>query len=157
MTAALQIRWACRDDFDVLGEVMFDAVRTGESPYGEAQRAAWVPAPRSGAEWNARLAGQDVILGDAGTRILGFMSLADGGYIDFAFIRPSARRTGLFRTLFDSIAERARSRAVERLWVHASLMAEPAFAAMGFRVTCRETVRMGGECLDRCEMEKMLS
>jgi putative acetyltransferase len=44
-----------------------------------------------------------------------------------------------------------------RLWVHASLMAEPAFAAVGFSVKRPEEVEIGGERFQRFEMEKILS
>ena len=46
------LRWATEADFDALAEVMFAAVREGESPYTEAQRQAWCLSPaaaRSGA------------------------------------------------------------------------------------------------------------
>ena len=75
------LRWASDADFDGLGEVMFAAVREGESPYTEAQRQAWVPEPRRGSEWRTRLLSQDIIVAEADGRLLGFMSLAERGYI----------------------------------------------------------------------------
>lgn len=71
------------------------------------------------------------------------MSLASYGYIDCAFIRPSAQGTGVFRRLYESIEVLARRNNETRLWVHASLMAQPAFGAMGFVITKRETVQVG--------------
>lgn len=150
---ARKFRWATPDDFTALGEVMFDAVRNGPSPYSDSQRQAWVPEPRRGTEWNERLAQQDIIVAEDGAKILGFMSLAPGGYIDFAHIRPEARGGGLFRQLATRILERAKSRGVDRLWVHASLMAQPAFAALGFTATRTEFVEIGSERLERAEME----
>ncbi|WP_426018382.1 GNAT family N-acetyltransferase [Brevundimonas sp. DWR2-3-1b1] len=132
---------------------MFDAVRNGRSRYTEEQRAAWVPAPRSGPEWDQRLGSQDVILAEAEGDIVGFMSLAPGGYIDFAYIRPRAQGTGLFRLLYEQLLQRARENSERRLWVHASLMAQPAFRALGFVVVCDETVFIGDQAFDRSEME----
>jgi putative acetyltransferase len=146
-------RWADRSDFDALGEVMFDAIRTGDSPYDEQQRRAWLPVARSGPEWEARLASQEIILAEAQSRVAGFMSLAAGGYIDFAYIRPDAQHSGLFRRLFEHIKECARARGDRLLWVHASLSAQPAFAAMGFTVRHGEVVQMGDQQLRRFEME----
>jgi putative acetyltransferase len=37
------LRWATEADVDALADVMFAAIREGESPYTEAQRQAWVP------------------------------------------------------------------------------------------------------------------
>ncbi len=42
------------------------------------------------------------------------------------------------------------------LWTHASLMAEPAFAKIGFAIRRREQVEIGAETFDRAEMEMRL-
>lgn len=81
------------------------------------------------------------------------MSLGEDGYIDFAYIRPRAQGKGLFRQLFAEIERRSHTRGDARLWVHASLMAEPAFAAMGFSIVERQTVAIGSEQFERFEME----
>lgn len=147
------LRWGHASDYRSVADVMFDAVRNGRSRYTEEQRAAWVPAPRSGPEWDQRLGSQDVILAEAEGDIVGFMSLAPGGYIDFAYIRPRAQGTGLFRLLYEQLLQRARENSERRLWVHASLMAQPAFRALGFVVVCDETVLIGDQAFDRSEME----
>ncbi len=149
------LRWAGPTDYPELADIMFDAVRNGPSEYSERQRAAWVPTRREGQAWNDRLSGQDIVLGACDGRAIGFMSLA-GDYVDFAYIRPSARGTGLFRTMFERLEERARHKGVRLLRVHASLAARPAFAAMGFKVRMREEVALGSERLERFEMEKAL-
>ncbi|MEO0911569.1 MAG: GNAT family N-acetyltransferase [Pseudomonadota bacterium] len=149
-------RWAGASDYNALGRVMHSAVRTGSSPYTEAQRAAWVASPRSGAAWEERLAAQDILAAESGGEIVAFMSLDADGYVDFVFILPAFRGRGLFRALFERIEARATERGQPRIWVHASLMAAPAFEAMGFeRLNC-ETVEISGERLERFEMEKQL-
>ena len=84
------LRWAIEADFDALADVMFAAVREGDSPYTEAQRRAWVPEPRRGPAWRTRLMAQKIIVAEADGRLLGFMSLAERGYIDFAYLRAEA-------------------------------------------------------------------
>ncbi len=150
-------RWASAADSHVLADIMFDAVRNGRSLYSEPQRAAWVPAPRSGEEWVARLQGQDIIVAEQDGEAVGFLSLAEGGYVDFAYIRPRAQHSGLFRQLLSRIVERAVAKGEPLLWTHASLMAEPAFAKLGFTVRRRERVRIADQQFDRCEMEKSLA
>ncbi len=150
-------RWATAADTDLLAEIMFDAVRNGESRYTEEQRAAWVPAPRSGPEWRERLQRQDIVIAEQDGGALGFVSLADGGYVDFAYIRPEAQHTGLFRQLLTRIINRAIEKGEPLLWTHASLMAEPAFEKLGFSVRKRERVHIGDQSFDRCEMEKSLA
>ncbi len=157
MNTSLKFRWAAPADYDALGEVMFDAARNGPSRYDEAQRRAWVGAPRSGDDWSARLAAQQVIIAETGGDILGFMSLAANGYLDFAYIRPGAQGTGLFRKMYDRIESAAIANGEARIWVHASLNAQSAFSAVGFDIIREETVTIGDQALDRFEMEKRLA
>jgi putative acetyltransferase len=148
------LSWATPTDHAELADVMFDAVRNGPSKYTQAQRAAWVPERRRGVEWDSRLAAKDIIVGRDGVRIAGFMSIEGGGYIDFAFIRPEAQGSGLFRRLFDMVQVRARAAQEPRLWVHASVMAQPAFAAVGFSVVEQQNVQIDGQIFQRAMMEK---
>ena len=135
---------------------MFDAVRNGDGPYDEQQRRAWLPAPQTGREWQDRLSSQEIVVGESDGQAVGFMSLAAQGYIDLAYIRPQAQHSGLFRRMFQRIEDRALERGDRRLWVHASLMAQPAFAAVGFTTNHSEWVQLGPEQLRRFEMEKPL-
>ena len=157
MAHAIDIREATSGDYDAIADVMFDAVRNGRSKYTEEQKRAWVPQPRNGLDWNERLQSQKILVAIRAGEIVGFMSLAANGYIDFAYVRPSAQRTGVFRLLYESIEKLAQKNEETRLWVHASLMAQPAFDAMGFTITKRETVEIGDQALDRFEMEKQIS
>ncbi|TKD52798.1 GNAT family N-acetyltransferase [Sphingomonas baiyangensis] len=148
---------AMHGDYDDIADVMFEAVRSGDSLYSERQRTAWMPHRRSGDDWEARLDRQTVIVARDASRMLGFMSIDPAGYIDFAYIRPEAQRTGLFRRLFERIEQHSRARGDARMWVHASLMAQPAFAALGFEVVEHQAVRIGDESFERAEMEKRRS
>jgi putative acetyltransferase len=103
MPPAPHFRWASAGDSDVLADIMFDAVRNGESLYSEQQREAWVPARRSGEDWVARLQGQDIVVAEQDGQAVGFASLAEGGYIDFAYIRPKAQHTGLSGSCFRAL------------------------------------------------------
>lgn len=150
-------RWATSSDYDVLGRVMFDAVHKGSSPYSDSQKRAWVSEPHSGDVWKERLANQDILLAKMDNEIVAFMSLAKNEYLDFAYILPAYRGHGLFRQLYERIEERAVELGHLRIWVHASLMAAPAFERMGFERLRRESVQLGDQRLDRFEMEKHLS
>lgn len=151
-----RIRTATEADYDALGEVMFDAIHNGPSKYTDAQSRAWAPDPRKGEAWHARLAKQKILIAEQGQDLLGFMSIEPGGYVDFAYIRPSAQGSGLFRRLFEAVQAWALERGESDLTTHASLMAQPAFAAMGFRVDYHETVEVAGESLARAHMTKTL-
>lgn len=148
-----RLRWATKADYADLADVMFDAVRNGRSAYNDEQRRAWVPERRYGTEWSGRLDGQIIVVGESDSGVVGFMSLAEGGYIDFAYIRPQAQRQGLFRKLFAEIEKQNGLRGDAKLWVHASIMAEPAFTAIGFAIVEKQTVLIGAEHFVRFKME----
>lgn len=147
------LRWAKSLDYTALADVMFEAVRTGPSRYTEAQREQWVPARRIGADWTARLDRQAIIVAEDSAGIVAFMTLADAGYIDFAYILPESQGKGLFRRLYAEIEKLSHARRDPRLWVHASLAAMPAFAALGFSITEKQIVTIGTEKLERFEMK----
>lgn len=150
------MRWAQAADYQQLGDVMFDAVRRGDSLYSEGHRQAWVPAPRHGEVWDKRLAEQRVALFENAGRIHGFMSLDSNGHIDLAFVRPDAQRAGVFRKLYLRIEKDAVSHGLRQLTTHASLMAQPAFTAVGFDIVKHEVVQIGAYDFKRAEMQKQL-
>ena len=150
----IMLRLATASDYDALGEVMFDAIHNGPTKYTAAQSKAWAPQARSGRDWAERLSGKDVIMAERDGVALGFMSIEPGGYIDFAYIRPSAQGSGLFRRLYGEVSVRADATGETQLSTHASLMAQPAFAAMGFDVDFHETVEIDGQTLARAHMIK---
>ena len=152
----IKLRKGDAADYDTLGEVMFDAIHNGPSRYTDAQSNAWAPIPRSGPEWANRLSQKDVIIAEHGRAIMGFMTIEPGGYVDFAYIRPSAQGSGLFRRLFAEVMKRAEAAGETELSTHASLMAQPAFAAMGFKIDFHETVEVDGQKLARARMIKTL-
>jgi len=154
MTNSIRIGNADPADYDDLGAVMYEAIHHGRSVYTRAQRLAWCPKSRAGSEWAKRLSSQTVYVAHRQNQTLGFMSLADAGYVDFAYIRPAAQGSGLFRRLYRSIEQHAVETQQRRLWVHASLTAQPAFSAMGFAIIKREVVEIGDQSLLRFEMEK---
>lgn len=138
---------------DLLGRIMFDAIHHGSPLYTPAERRAWLPRPNAGSAWTARLAAQRVWVGCLDGTVQGFITL-DDGYVDLAFVAAPAQGRGLFTALY-RVLEGASD--AQRLWTHASLTAQPAFLAMGFRVICHETVARGGQTLRRAKMEKVLA
>ena len=152
------LRWADPDqDAAALSQVFFDAVRDGPSPYTQAQRMAWMPQAPAPEVFADRLRAQHVVLAEAKGTVVGFMTLAEDGYLDLAYILPSHRGSGLFGMLYRKLEAAARELGIARLHTHASLMAQPAFRKVGFLTIQNETVERAGEHLQRAEMEKHLT
>ena len=153
------LRWATDSDYTALGQIMYDAVHALPSPYSEAQRRAWMPEPRQGEQWDARLDRQHIVIAEIDGQAAGFMSLqpqddASEGYVDFAYILPAYRGSGLFAALYGWVEARALGAGMTRLTTHASLAARPAFERMGFAITAEEIVAIGAEELRRYAMAK---
>ncbi len=152
------IRWAeAADVASVISTVQYRAVREGRSAYTEAQRAAWIPEPHPPKKLAEHLTETSVAIFSKGACDVGVMTLAPGGYINMAFILPDHQGTGVFRALLEATEERARVWGEAKLSTHASLMAQPAFQAMGFQAIHHETVERAGEQLSRALMEKPLT
>ena len=143
-------------EYDALGEVMFRAIREGDSPYSDAQREAWMPVARSGPDWAARLAAQYVVVAEVAGQIVGFMSVDPAGFVDLAFILPEARGQGLFGDLLRVITGFAEEKGFTQLSTNASLMAQPAFARHGFSIVRHERITRNGVGLERAAMVKKL-
>lgn len=150
------IRAAVAADYDALGSLMFEAIHDGPSKYTPAQSRAWAPAPRHGPDWAERLSGHHIFVAEQAGALTGFMSIEPSGYVDFAYIRPAAQGSGLFRQLFSHVSDWAVEHGATELSTHASLMAQPAFAAMGFVIDVHETAEVAGEALSRARMIKTL-
>ncbi|GLQ21114.1 GNAT family N-acetyltransferase [Algimonas porphyrae] len=150
------IRSAKADDYDALGQLMFNAIHVDPSPYTKTERLAWRRAPHAGAEWYARLEEQHVFIAEDANGPVGFLTLAPDGYVDLAYMLPRGRGRGVFRQLHNCLEDAAQRNGTSRLYTHASLSAEGPFKAMGYRVTEREIVSLNGEQLRRAAMEKSL-
>ena len=150
------IRPAGAADFDPIGTLIFESLHQANDAYTEAERRAWMAAPPQGLAWASRLAVQEVWVAETSSDLVGVMTLAHGGYVDFAYILAAHRGTGLLQRLYDLVEAEARTQGTERLWTHASLMAKPAFEKRGFAVIRPDPVDRDGQILQRFEMEKLL-
>lgn len=153
----MELRWARETDAAVLADIFYRAIREGPSLYSEVQRRAWMDAPPDTAQFARKLEAAHVAVACEDEKPIGFMACDPSGYVDLAFILPQARGQGVFRGLYDMIERQLRNDGVAQLRTHASLTAEPAFAAMGFSVIQHETVERAGVDLPRAEMEKRLT
>lgn len=151
----LSFRWAGKADYEDLGKVMYDAVHEGRSDYTADQKAAWMPEPRKGEAWIDRLDAQSIITVNDHERTVGFMSLCENGYVDFAYVSAEYQGQGLFGRMFARIEQLANRKGIGSLSTHASLMAQPAFSKMGFKIVQKESVEIRGQSFDRYEMVKM--
>lgn len=150
------IREATAADIPDIARVFHAAIHEGPSPYTNEQRQAWSREVRPADAWEQRLRPMHVVVADR-SGVVGFMGVLPDGYVDLAFILSSERGNGLFRAMYSEIEAWAKAKGLDHLETHASLMAEPAFAAVGFKVAERQSVERDGERLARAKMKKELT
>ena len=140
---------ARRSDYCGLGQLMYHTIQRGAFAYSVPERHAWCPKAPRGKRWNRRLDQMQVFVARSPGGLLGFVAIRDDGYIDFAYVRVSAQRRGVFRALMKAVCAECPNLTLS---THASLHAQPAFAAMGFSVVAHEFVRRSGQRLRRAYM-----
>lgn len=125
--------------------------------YRPRQLQAWAPAAIDREAWAARIGrnrGWVVMTGEA---MAGFAELAGVGHLDMLYVDPSHHRLGVASRLLARAEAAARELGAARLDTYASIAARPFFAARGFTVLERRTVRRAGQELDNLHMEKILA
>ena len=141
---------AQRSDAPALAHVMFDAIRQGATLYSVPQRRAWIPKVKDSKDFARIFVNHHVWVARSIQGPQGFIAVRRDSYINLVFILPHARGRGMFRRLM----AKAETVFPGTMTVHASLQAEPAFAALGFEVQERERIPRNGQILRRCFMRR---
>jgi putative acetyltransferase len=147
------IRKAHRGDLNALALLIHDAVHTGAAgAYDESQRRAWSPAPRSGSEMAARLAGQTVLVAEDDKGLAGVFTLTEDGLLDLAYMRPDRMGDGLAGRLHDALIEAARAAGLKTLTVEASHLMRRFLDKRGWSFIETQTVRPNGVAMENHRM-----
>ncbi len=149
MTVAL--RSGGPEDAAALHVLYMDAVLNGTAPrYSPEEARAWAPADTP--DWIApRLAAGTTWIAGPGDR--GFLTARGDGHLDLFFVRPAERRGPVAPALYDAYAGWCAEAGIDRPTADASRLLRPFLERRGWRIVRRETVRRGGETLERFHME----
>lgn len=153
----IQIRQFRNEDAEAAAQIFYDAVHIGATEfYDEAQRSAWaVEVPNSDA-WRDRLNAQITFVATSDKQLVGYMTLADDGYIDLAFVRPDRIGTGVAKALYNAVETKAIEFGASRLYSEASFLAKRFFERQGWSVLKQQTIERHGIKLTNFVMEKQL-
>ena len=145
-------------DTDAAALLFFAAVHQGTADvYSAEQRIAWAGEAPAPATWRGRFDTVSGIVAEIDNRMAGFMTLDREGLIDLAFVHPDHMGTGVGRTVYFAIEDRARTFGARRLRTFASEKAKPFFTRMGWTVEAPNIVTKGGITLQNYKMFKTLS
>jgi putative acetyltransferase len=135
-------------DADDTWQVFHAAVHgTASRDYTTAQIEAWAPATADETRWRQRRSSAHTYVACLGTRVVGFSDFTDDGLLDMLFVHPDAGGRGVARALVTHVLREAVAAGHQRLRVHASLTARPAFERFGFTVDTARLVEVRGQQL----------
>ncbi|TDX33735.1 GNAT family N-acetyltransferase [Rhodovulum visakhapatnamense] len=150
----LRLRRARPGDGAPTRALFHDAVHRGASlSYSPEERDAWSPSPEAPADWEQKLLSRHTVIAEIRGAPVGFMTLGEDGYLDFAYVAPDWTGRGIGRALLQAILREARRAGLGRLSTEASLVARPFFARHGWRETARQSVIRHGVALTNFRME----
>ncbi len=140
-----------------VADLFHDAVHAVDGKvYSNDQKEAWAPTPPDYRAWRDRLELKRPLLALVGDRVAGFIELDSDGHIDCCYTHPDFQRKGIASALYRRTERSALQQGLARLFVEASIVAEPFFAGRGFRRLRQNTVYRNGRCLINYSMEKSL-
>lgn len=152
------IRPYTRADAPACFEVFRAGVQEGAAPaYSQEERNAWCPPDGvPGPDWAGKLDVAVARVALRGGAVIGFMTLHADGYLDFAYVRPDERRSGLAGALYEEIEAGARTAGITRIDTEASHLARRFFAKRGWQVDAAQHVIRRGVAIANFRMSKGL-
>lgn len=158
MPPDLDLRPYTASDRDATLAVFRRAIRgTASRDYTPVQIAAWSSDEIDPDGWAARRAAIRTQVAVLGGTLVGFIDVADDGYVDMLFVDPDAARRGVATALLGWVVTTARERGVARLTTHASLTARPFFEAQGFVVVAEQHPVVRGVPMTNFRMRRDLA
>ncbi len=133
--------------------VYFDAVRNGTAPhYTAEQAAAWAPSATPDPWLESRLAAGETWIACTNERAEGFLTVTPTGHLDFFFIRPEWRGSGMAAALHDRMADWVADRRLRAQTTYASHLCRRFLERRGWQMLERETAERNGGLLTRWKM-----
>lgn len=152
--ADVRIRRFRDADAPATAQVFYDSVhRATQDFYDDAQRQAWAPQVPDLEAWLDRIKPQTAFVAERDGAVIGFMTLRDDGYIDFAYVAPDAVGHGVAKALYDAVLAEAKKAKFGRLTSEASHLARRFFERQGWRVVEEQSVLRNGVALTNFRME----
>lgn len=144
-------------DAKAAAQIFYDAVNIGANEFYTAeQRNAWASHVPQTTYWRDRLNGQITFVAVIANEIVGYMTLADDGYIDLAFVKPDNIGKGVAKALYDAVLTKGSELNLCRLYSDASFMAKQFFTRQGWLVVKRQVIKRNGIKLTNFAMEIQL-
>lgn len=144
----MRIRNYESSDAREIADLFHDAIHAiGTEYYSHEQVEAWAPTPPNYSHWQHRLDIKQPFVAEMDRKIVGFIELDHDGHIDCMYTHKDYQRQGIAGRLYEHLKTIAGQKGITRLYVEASKLAMPFFAARGFRLVKENTVERRGQQL----------
>jgi putative acetyltransferase len=157
MSTPTDIRPLVPEDYAAVGRIFFCAVHEGtRGAYSYEERLAWGGETIDLDRWKTRVETLNGFIAETAREPVGCMTIDPTGYVELAYVLPSATGRGVGRALLNAAERWAKDKGATRLTTEASLVARPFFLNCGWSVVDEERVVRKGVMLRRFRMQKDL-
>jgi putative acetyltransferase len=147
-------------DLEELQRLYVDTItEVCKSDYNEDQIEAWTSDTKNNSNsqrWLDTLTKKYVLVAQKDNEIIGFITLANGNYIDFLYVHKNYQRQGVADSLFKHIENIARQQKQSILTSDVSKTARPFFEMQGFQIVKKQSVVRHKVELTNFKMKKEL-
>lgn len=112
-----------------------------KTDYNPEQIKIWASSIEDKERWSRILSDQVVLLAMSQNKIIGFVTLNTGNYIDMFFVHRNYQRQGIAGQLYRAIETQVRRVKGAEIVSDVSITARPFFERMGFEVVQSQTVK----------------
>ena len=144
-------------DAAAIAQLFHDTVHeVNRRDYSKQQLQAWAPDDLNFRNWDEVCANRFTYVAEEDGTIAGFGELEPNGHIDCFYCHKNYQRRGVGRQIYQAIEAQAIQLDLDRLWVEASITAQPFFEQMGFTTVKEQTVTRRGQAFINYVMQKPL-
>ena len=152
------IRRATLNDVDSIREMYRDTIFSINcKDYSVDQLTIWASFSENKDAWMKRVIEQYFLVAEIDTKLVGFCSISDDGYIDFMFTHKDQQGKGIASEMLKQLELIVSEKKLKKVWAVVSITARPFFLNRGFKITERFIKEVKGVKFDDCIMTKYLN
>lgn len=127
------IRVAEQEDLEQIKQLYHDTVTSiNSNDYNEEQIRVWSDVSGGSHNFSEKIIEQNFFVADLESKIIGFGSVTDEGYLDYMYVHKDYQRKGVAKKLLHEIEKTADELKVEKIYSHVSITARGFFEKHGY-------------------------
>ena len=131
----LEIRQAKNDDIVEITRLFYETIQNINSrDYSQEEIDDWSSWYTDFDKWNTKIIEQYFVVATLDSKIVGFASLANDGYLDFMFVHKDYQNQGIASQLLSELEKKAIEQNNQEIYSEVSITAKTFFEKRGFCV-----------------------